>query len=214
LDIDSKFIQAGNSLPVMSLFTSLCCLPKPEDRKNDFLLGFEYQLIMKHICNPPDDDYRVTIVPQEKSFNNSLLSHHSTFIKEGESVRVKSEFTFKEKRIKKEEYTEFYDSVQKIQEESRFKIVFNKKKRDDEEQKLEAEAEQSPEDASSLLSLAKHYLTKGKYEEAKELLNKAVAIDPKNGEIHYVMGLALGYLDKYEDADKEFKKAKELGYKP
>ena len=213
MDIEKKFIQHGNALAILS-FYGLSYIPKPEDRKNDLLLGFEYQLVMDQLCNPPDDNHKVTIVPQEKSFSNDLLSHNSTFIKEGESVKVKSEFTIKKKRINKEEYREFYDSVQKIQEESQFKIVFNRQKIDEKELKLEAEAEKSPEDISSLLKLAKHYLTKGKYEEAKELLDKAAALEPKNGEIYYVIGLVLGYLDKYEEADKEFKKAKELGYKP
>ena len=37
---------------------------------------------------------------------------------------------------------------------------------------------------------------------------------PENGEIHYLNGLALGYLERFEESKISLKKAHNLGYRP
>ena len=62
-------------------------------------------------------------------------------------------------------------------------------------------------------SLAKLYLSKAEYDKAMNVLSKAVIREPDNGEIHYFLGLAFGYLEEYEKSKEEFMKARKLGYK-
>lgn len=76
------------------------------------------------------------------------------------------------------------------------------------------EVNSAPKDTENLLALAKHYLKTGKYSEAKELLQEAITIDAKSGEVHYFLGITFGYNDQFDEAEKQFEKAAAFGYIP
>jgi len=204
----------GNVLPSITFFTFLHNLPLPEKRVNDYVLGFKYRLVEEWLCFPPTTYFRPNVLPQDVSVDTRFFNFHTKFTSEGENVRVSSEFMLKKNRIQQKEYNEFYENIQDVIKKSQWQLVFNKQQIDVKEKSLEVKVEESPQDAKNLLNLSKHYLTKGKYEEALELLQKAIIEEPTNGEIHYHLGIALGYLNQYDKAAKEFKKAKELGYRP
>ena len=71
---------------------------------------------------------------------------------------------------------------------------------------------EKPEEVPSLVKLARHNLTKGKYEEAKELLEEAMKLDPRSGEVRYFLGMALSFLEHYEEGRVQMEKAEELGF--
>lgn len=202
-----------DALQAVSLFTELHNLPTPENRKNDLML-IKLKLVNESICPPPDKNFKPDTLPNDQSLDTKLISFHTKYTKEGDAVKARFGFTLKQNIITKNEYKEFYETVQDVLEKSKWKVVFKKQKIDEKEKALEETMEKHPQDAAAFLNLAKHYLTKGKYRDGKELLEKAVAMDLKNGEIHYFLGIALGYLDQYDEAKREFEKAKELGYKP
>ena len=54
----------------------------------------------------------------------------------------------------------------------------------------------------------------GEFKEALASYDRAMKIDPKEGDTHYRRGLALQKLNRDAEADKSFARAKELGYKP
>ncbi|UCG94116.1 MAG: DUF3857 domain-containing protein [Candidatus Aerophobus sp.] len=209
------FFYTSSALLMVSFFTELHNLPSPEDRKNDYVVSsFKFKLVQEWLCSPPAKDFRPSTVPQEEFLDTRLALFRTEYPREGESVRSRCEFGLKQNRIRKEEYKAFYESIQELVKKSHWRVAFKRPRIDKKAQKLEAALQKSPQDAKTLLKLAKHYLTKGKYEEAKELLGKAVVIDPKDVEIHYFLGVALGYLDQYDEGKKQFQKAKELGYEP
>ena len=55
---------------------------------------------------------------------------------------------------------------------------------------------------------------KGQYQRAIEDLSKVIELDPKDALTYQYRGLAYAKLGKRDLADKDQKKAKELGYKP
>ncbi len=203
------FSWSNNALPVVSALTNLHNLPLPEDRRDDYVLGFRFILVDEMLYPPPAKDFRPVIIPVEQSLNTPLVSFHAKCTTEGDCVRVRYEFTLKQDRIAKKDYKELCETMQDVLKKSQMQIVFKKQKVDERENTLKDAVEKGPQDKTALLNLAKHYLTKGKYTEARDLLEKAVIIDSKDGEVHYFLGIALGYLDQYDRAKKEFEKAKE-----
>jgi len=211
----TSFFYSSTALPMLSFFTELNNLPPPENRKNDYVVSlFKLKLVQEWLCPPPTKDFRPSIMSREELLDTRFLLFRTEYPREGKSVRARSEFVSKQNRIKKEEYEEFCEIFQETLEKSHWQVVFKRPRIDEKEKRLEAKVGKGPQDPTALLKLAKHYLTKGKYGEAKELLEKAIIIAPENGEIHYFLGVALGYLDQYDEGKKEFEKAEELGYKP
>ncbi len=211
----TSFSYSSNALPMLSFFTELNNLPSPENRKNDYVVSpFKFKLVQEWFCSPPTKDFGVSIMPREELLDTDLVLFRTKYPEEGKSLRARSEFVSKQNRIRKEKYRAFCQSIQETLKKSQWQLVFKRSMIDRKGEELEAKVGKRPQDAIALLNLAKHHLTRGKYKEAKELLEKAVIIAPENGEIHYFLGLALGYLDQYDEGKKKFEKAKELGYEP
>jgi len=210
-----SFSYTSNALPMLSFFAELNNMPSPENRKNDYIVcPFKYKLIQELFCNPPAKDFIPSVIHPEEIIDTRFIRFKTRYPREGNAIRAQSEFELKQNRVTNEEYKGFHDSIQETLKKSGWMVVFQKSRIDKKEKKLEAEVKKSPQDARALLKLARNYLTKAKYEEAMDLLERAVKLDPENGEIHYFLGVALSYLDKYDEGQKKFEMAKELGYEP
>jgi hypothetical protein len=122
------FFYSSSGLNLLSLFTKLQNLTPPEDRKNDYILGFKFKLIEEWLCPPPKDDFRPNILPQDESLVTQFFSFRTAYTREGELVRARSEFTLEQNRIRLEEYTEFYEGIQDILNK-KWLIIFNRQKR-------------------------------------------------------------------------------------
>jgi len=197
----------------VQILAGLNNLPSPEDRIHDLLLDHRFHIVNEEVYAPPAEGFRPGTLPREESIETPFLSFRTAHVREGDSVRARLELTLKQDRIGKEDYETFYEEVQEVIKKSSWQVVFKRVKIDEKGEALEEMVKNNPEDPVSLLNLARHYLTKGKYAEAGELMEKAAAMDTSNGEVHYFLGVAYGYLDQYDKARVEFARAKELGYK-
>ena len=111
-------------------------------------------------------------------------------------------------------YKEFYAAYREAFDKSRAQVVFSKRQGGVASEELEEAVRREPASAGAIVSLVKDYLRRGKYREAKDLLDRGVIMEPANGEIRYLLGISCGYLDLREESKKALSKAKELGYKP
>ena len=134
--------------------------------------------------------------------------------RDGNSIKARWELTMKQNRIQRKDYKEFYETIEEARKKTVWQVTFTRQKIDKEGIALEKAVKEKPEEVPSLVKLARHYLTRGKYEEAKELLEKVVNLDPNSGEVRYFLGMALTYLEQYEEGAAEMEKAEELGYEP
>ncbi len=206
------FSYSVNGLEALLFFTEFGDLPPPENRRHDFPLKGKLLLVNEQVYAPPADDYRPNMLPQDESLDTRLLSFHRTFAREGDSVKARWELRVKQDRIHREDYKEFYESIEEVRKQSFWQVSFTRQKIDKEGLALEEAVKDKPGEAPSLVNLARHYLTKGKYKEAKELLEEAVNLDPSSGEVRYFLGMALSFLEQYAEGRAEMEKAKELGY--
>ena len=198
----------------LGFFTKLLSLPRPEDRKYDYLEGFACQLSAEWSFAPADSSYVLSVYPEEKRIDSECLSFNTEYKKENDSVRVRSSLIVKNALIRKENYPDFYTTIRDLLSKGKNVIVFKKQKIDKKTFALENKLKESPDDVKNQLDLCKQYLKTGRYEEARRLLDKAIEADKANGELFYYLGIALGYLGQYDLADEEIEKSKELGYFP
>lgn len=211
---DSTFSYYNFPLILLSFLNNdLRNLPAPENRKYDYLLGHKFHLVKEESDSPPDERFKLAVLPQEKLSDSPFFSFSRKYISDGNSVKTRWDFLLKQDRIRKDEYKEFYEGIQDMLKKSEWMITFNKHILDKKGENLEDIVKKEPVNVLALLDLSKHYLIKGKYKEAVETLEKAVSINASNGEIHYFLGMSYGYLDKYDEANNEFKKARDLGYR-
>ena len=200
--------------PLLSFFTSLTTLPHPENRKNAYLFAHPFHLVLDSVCPPPRKGMKPDGLPLNQSIETPFFTFNTEYVRDGDSVRVKQVFVIQQTRIEREQYRPFYERMQEVLKKSPVRINFAYQRGSRQSIEFEEAVKKEPENVKALLNLAKDYLRKGRYKEAKDLLDKSVIIEPQNGEIHYLLGIAAGYLDLFEESKKEFGRAKELGYRP
>ena len=201
-------------LPVLNFFSSLKELPRPEYRKGKFWMAYPFTLVMDELIPPPGKEMKPITIPRGRTVETPFFSFKAEYGKEGDSVR--SRFTLSVVRgiLDKGQYESFYRSIQDVLLRTEDIITFSSQKREVDQASLEEAVRQKADDIRPVVSLSKEYLARGRYKDARELLEKGVAMDPKNGEVHYFLGICLGYLDLYEESRAEIDRAKKLGYRP
>lgn len=70
--------------------------------------------------------------------------------------------------------------------------------------------EENPMNKDILIELVNINLERGDNEAAQESLNEAIAADPENKQLHYVVGTVYDNLKQYDNAEKAYKKALEI----
>ena len=79
---------------------------------------------------------------------------------------------------------------------------------------LDARLARGEGDVATLIARARHHVDVGEYEQALELAERAIEGSSGSGEAHYVRGLALGFLDRFEESDAAIARSQALGYSP
>jgi hypothetical protein len=138
------FSYAGYPLPIVSFFTQLHNLPPPEERKNDYKLGFRFKIAGEWLCSPPGNDFRPTILPEDESLNTHLLSFNKKYTRESGSVSARFEFTLKQNKIIKKDYKEFYETIQDLMKKWQWAVVFKKQSIDEKAKRLKPKLEENP----------------------------------------------------------------------
>ena len=75
----------------------------------------------------------------------------------------------------------------------------------------------SPNDSSSSTNYAQegtYYLIQGDYEKAIEQYNEAIRLNPQDADTYHNRSVAYRLIGKSVEAERDFAKAKELGYDP
>jgi len=72
----------------------------------------------------------------------------------------------------------------------------------------------TPSPADEHIERGDDHSRKGHYKEAIESYNEAIRLDPQNAKAYNNRGLTYQSLGKVEEAERDFQKAKELGYNP
>ncbi len=211
---ERPFEIAGGGVHAINLFSSIQNLSPPSGRKNSYQNIFPMRIVSEWEYNLPEGYTSIAALPVDVNQEYGLLNYHISTSKSESTSKIKYEINVADGTIPLSGYAQFYDDVQKSLKELNYQFTLKPKKIDQKENSLQKEVEKSPDDINGLLNLAQHYLSKAQYQQASDLLKRAVALSPNNGEAHYYLGVVKGYLSEYEEAALEFKKARKMGYRP
>ena len=198
----------------LTFFTALNPLPSPLDRKTDFVVGYGCTIKGKWTYSADNENFVVFQLPDLESMDTAYVSFQEQVLEQKNSVKATAELILKKDHIPIHHYNEFYNDIQKVIKRGTKTITLGRKKVDHDALVLEAQLNNAPDSHENMLALAKHYLKIGKYEDAQKLLEQASTLNQESGEIHYFLGVALGYNNEMEAAQKEFETAGRLGFMP
>lgn len=201
-------------LPFDLFFPEIKSILQNNTRHHDYISNYKQQLIQDSICFPPNKLFRMLVLPENETIENEFIHFNKNFSREDDSIRVKTEFSLKKTHIKKQDFGKFYHTIEDVLNKWDWEIIFTNQHADNKLLSLIMQFEHNPDDLDTLLNLCRLYMAEGKYNEAMRLLQKGAKMAPESGEIKYLTGLALGYLDRFEESKISFKKARELGYRP
>lgn len=209
------FGQSIGAVSMLSTFTKLLTLPAPRARSTDYFLGVRMQLSQEIRHAAPSQAYEANIFSPSRSIQTPHFSFIKSADRDGSDITTRQRITLHRTTVRRAEYKAFYENVQRMLEQSDVKIAFKKRKAPS--ASIESAASVGAGDGkgpAALLRRARVYLRTARYAEARTLVEGVLAADSKNGEAHYLLGVALGHLDEYEASAAAFKKARGLGYRP
>lgn len=210
----TTYTQLHSLKPVLDFFPMVRDFPQPDHRRYGYQSLFPVTLVMESILSAPEPAMAISSIPPAESLDTPYISFTARYAKDGRSIRSSSRLIQKTSVLDNAQYKQFYADYREAVSKSGTRLVWVKRQGGAQSEELEEAVSKSPESVPALLALAKDYLRRAKYKEAKDLLEKSIAAEPQNGEANYLLGISCGYLNRRDESKKALNRAKELGYRP
>ncbi len=125
IDPQKQFKYSGSVTTLLDLLIGASNVQKPDDRVND--VHFPYQLsgVMEWVCRPPAEKMKLETLSSSRQIDSRFLWFSETYSKEAEVLKVRMEVRLKENKIKKEDYKEFYEDLQKVLHRGDWQAAFS-----------------------------------------------------------------------------------------
>ncbi|WP_096086273.1 DUF3857 and transglutaminase domain-containing protein [Agaribacterium haliotis] len=210
---DTEFDEyAASMAQMLRLFSSYSSLPLPESRRWPFYEPHGYSLGM-HLNFEADKNYLPALVQSADTLATPwfTLDHHSE--QQGQQLKLELDFRKNELDLSAADYRDYYQAVQALDQ----RPVWLVKMLEDSSNSFAEAAEPLPSavrTAPGLIAQARALLEAGRFSEALNSAEQAVATQQQNGEAWYVLGLTQGFNSQIENSATSFAKAEDLGYQP
>lgn len=201
-----------NISQLLNLFVDLRDLYKPQDRLQEFAVDPGYSISSRIVFTRPSSEHIPIVVSQGQHFDNSFFTLTQNGNEVDNNYVVEQKLLMKSNRISLKDYPQFYQLTRQLYSTSDWLINYRYDNSAAELATLTQAANNSKK-ASDAIALAKLHIKKGEYQKALDTANKAIKLEPENGEAHYILGLAQGYNNQLYESEKSFVKAEELGFK-
>ncbi len=208
-----EFAYAGSAVPLLGLM-SLDALDDPRRRENDFVVHAAFEWTHQTLCSPPRAGFAARAVPEPRSVSYGPFVFEQSFASEPEGIVVRLRMALRRSRVPVEEYAALHAAIEEAKAISTWRIDFALEEELRESVRLREQLAREGRTPEALAALARALLGEGKYEEAGAIVDEALALDPENGEAHYLRGLASAYQGDGASAEAAFHRARELGYRP
>ncbi|MDH5178120.1 MAG: DUF3857 domain-containing protein [Gammaproteobacteria bacterium] len=199
---------------VAKLFSSVNELIKQTERVHDYQYGLSFTVSLKNIYDLPSASYAV-------KFDNKALEHNSKWIKTTHShtiaadkAVVSSKYVFTDHLVRLAEFEKFRKSIVQAINKSQWDLQLVYDKTRTARNEIKNKLRKNPLDLKAMAELAEHHIDMGEYEKSLAVSRKIIKLDAKNGRAYYIMGIALGMLDRYAESEKALLKSEKLGYAP
>jgi tetratricopeptide (TPR) repeat protein len=195
------------------MFTELAKLPSKK-RTYPLRLSFPYEMSFRVNLKLPDDGFHVVPVTGDSAFASDYFSLvKETRVSEA-VISGETRFRILNSRVMPDDYETFRTDIRKAVSDSKWLVVAKRDKRQKTKNKYVRQLERDGENILAMINLARQHISLAQYDQALPLAQKATVLEPENGEAHYALGIALGFLNRFEESSREIQIARELGYRP
>lgn len=213
--LESKEVVSigGGLAPMLAQFTNLNSL-MGSGRIHDFIAGYPMTLKYTASVPPPGPGYVPVVISSNYEKENAYFHAKSKVSVSDGNSRAESIFILKKKNVIPPEYPGFVKDINESSDRSAWVLTYKLDKRLSGKQQLQSTLDKNPDDVTSIVKMIRHHLESGEYEQAKTLADKAAVSHPKNGEIRYLLGVAVGFTGDYAKSSQLINESKALGFRP
>ncbi len=111
---------------MLSLFTNLARLPRPDTRSSGFVIGPKYRLMLELRCPPPSALHQAKVPLPTASSESPITAFSKQYSWEDDAVIVNLDLTLKQGRVDREDYATFHAEVQEIVRNSQWVVRYEK----------------------------------------------------------------------------------------
>jgi transglutaminase-like putative cysteine protease len=210
---DLESIPVTGDASQVYMFTDLAKLPSKK-RTYPFRLSFPYEMSFRVNLKLPDESFHALPVTGNSSFANDYFSLEKKINVSDEMIGGETRFNILNSLVMPEDYEIFRTDLRKAVSDSKWLVVAKRDKRTKTKNEFTRQLEDDGNNAVAMINLARHHISLAEYDQALELAQQAAELEPNNGEAHYALGIALGFLNRFEESTREIQIARELGYRP
>ena len=208
--LSEKIKLEGSLGALVRSFTGTLPLVDPDKRLNDYFVKVPYQINYSAKIDSPSEYHKGIVFQSGSNVENGLLELQNQHEIKSNEIELRYQFSLARGVVKKDAYDAFYSAFEAALLESQWVITFLF---DNANYKKHALVQQG-DDVEAMVKLAQHHLFLGEYEDAVSIGKRTIKLFPEHGGAHYVLGLSYGFIDEFEQSDREIRKAKSLGYRP
>lgn len=202
----------GDLSGLIAQYTALPEIQTIKERRSDYHIGFPYQLHQHTVVPRPGDAYRPIVPTTERDATNRWFDYGLTAQVTDASIEVDTRFTLKPRIIPLGQFAQFRESLLDTQRNSPWIALYKRDTQYQQQRELENRLAASGQDLGAQLELANHHLLTADYTQAEQVARQIIQQHPDNGEAYYLLGISLGFLDRFKDSEAALKQARKLGY--
>jgi len=202
----------GDLSGLIAFFSSLAQVQNQSTRHSDFYIGFPYSLHQRSTFPPPGDAYRPILPSGPQTVDNRWFDYHRTIRSSAQNIQADNTFVVKQPTVTLADYPRFRSTLLETLRQSSWLAVYRHDEQYRMQRRLEHRLVDDTQDPGTLLKLANHHLLMAEYPKAEALASQVIRQHPDNGEAYYVLGISLGFMDRFQASEDALKKARQLGY--
>ncbi len=193
------------------LFGGYDNLDKPENRRQPYAVSSGYQLKMITRIPKPAKDYVVLTPTAGPDLNNHFFHLQQKSRYENNLYTVEITYEMAEQIINLDQYAEFYRQMDSLRALPIWHVAYQLDEKATRFAELSQQNEMGKTPATQM-ALAQFYIDNGEFDKALTAASNAVAANPNDGAAHYLLGMAQGFKNMFDESAKSFSRARELGY--
>lgn len=199
---------------VYSLAGDLPVMQIPASRENIYVNSLPVKMVQRVTFKGGAAD-TPALLQQPDSTENAYFTLTQNGVLAGSDYRVDIAFSRPSLELDVAEYKDYYDALVDLGGLGIWMVSMQEDKRKQADVALASSLADVDEGSwQSQLTLAKHHLDLGQFEQALPAAQAAVRLAPEQGEAWYVLGTVQGFNSLIEESSASFDKALQLGYTP
>ncbi len=188
-------------------------LETDEGRSQDYRLGGPLRLTLRAHTVPLQKGMAVTVQERPESYRGENFSLLSEVDRKGAEVTVTYDLRIAKESISARTFNSFVKRFNEKKAKTSTRIIYAVDEYRAKKYVLEKGLD-GGKDRDAVVRLIHHHLEVGEFDEALALAKEGVASRATDGELHYLLGISLGFQDQDEASEQAIEKAINLGYEP